>query len=472
MITWLRPKLVRTRLTLWYVFVLGVLLVVFAAGASFVLVWHMSAQLKRQAVQDLETVEGLLYFGGDGQLHLNEEYHNHPESKLVQDRLLEVLSLDGKILYRNDRLGMRTIGGAPFTGEGVGGYSERSIRASDGTAVILASRQHLLQGYPILMRLAYSQEPIWNRLTDFFTILLIALPLTLAAAGFGGYMMANRALDPIGQMAQRAEQITTERLHDRLPVESNDELGHLARVFNQMLLRIEQSFDQLRRFTADASHELRTPLASIRSVGEVGLQKDASPEEYRDTIGSMLEEINRLTSLIDNLLTLSRADAGQIPLKLEIFPITEIVEEAASLLDVLIEEKRLTFNFEGEKNALVRGDRLVLRQAAVNILHNAVKFTPAGGSIFARVSCEGSCILLSITDNGPGIPTEHLTKVFDRFYRVDPARTSDNKGAGLGLSIAQWAARANDGEIGLSTAPEGGCTFWIRLPLVSSNPAV
>ena len=128
---WLRPKLVRTRLTLWYVFVLGILLVVFAAGASFVLVWHMSAQLKRQAVQDLETVEGLLYFGGDGQLHLNEEYHNHPESKLVQDRLLEVLSLDGTILYRNDRLGMRTIGGAPFTGEGVGGYSERSIRASD-----------------------------------------------------------------------------------------------------------------------------------------------------------------------------------------------------------------------------------------------------------------------------------------------------------------------------------------------------
>ncbi len=470
--TWPRPKLVRTRLTLWYVFVLGALLVVFAASASFVLVWHMRAQLERQAVQDLETVEGLLYFSGDGQLRLNEEYHNHPESKLVQDRLLEVLSVDGMILYRNDRLGMRTIGGAPFTGEGVGGYSERSIHASDGTLVILASRQHLLQGYPILIRLAYSQKPIWNRLTHFLLILLLALPLTLAAAGFAGYMMANRALDPIGQMAQRAEQITTERLHDRLPIESNDELGHLARVFNQMLSRIEQSFEQLRRFTADASHELRTPLASIRSVGEVGLQKDASPEEYRDTIGSMLEEINRLTSLIDSLLTLSRADAGQIPMKLEVFPIAEIMEEAASLLDVLIEEKRLTFNFEGEKNALVRGDRLILRQAAVNILHNAVKFTPAGGSISARVICEGSCTLLSITDNGPGIATEHLTKVFDRFYRVDPARADENKGAGLGLSIAQWAARAHDGEIGLSTVPEGGCKFWIRLPLASSNPAV
>src|SRR5258706_144036 len=270
--------------------------------------------------------------------------------------------------------------------------------------VILGSRQLLLQGYPILIRLAYSQKPIWNRLTHFLLILLLALPLTLAAAGFAGYMMANRALDPIGQMAQRAEQITTERLHDRLPVESNDELGHLARVFNQMLSRIEQSFEQLRRFTADASHELRTPLASIRSVGEVGLQKDASPEEYRDIIGSMLEEINRLTSLIDSLLTLSRADAGQIPMKLEVFPVAEIMEEAASLLDVLIEEK-------------------------------------------------------------------HLAKVFDRFYRVDASRSGENKGAGLGLSIAQWAARAHDGEIGLSTAPEGGCTFWIRLPLASLNPA-
>ncbi len=318
---------------------------------------------------------------------------------------------------------------------------------SDGTAVLLASRQHSMDSHTVLIRVAYSPQPIWSHLKEFLTVLLVALPFTLAAASIAGYAMAKRALDPIGQMAERAEQITTERLHDRLPVESNDELGQLARVLNQMLSRIDQSFEQLRRFTADASHELRTPLASIRSVGEVGLQKDATPEEYRDIIGSMLEEINRLTNLVDSLLTLSRADAGQIPMKFEVFPVAAIMEEAASLLDVLIEEKRLKFNFEGEKNALVRGDRLILRQAAVNILHNAVKFTPTGGTISARVCFEDSRILLSITDNGPGIPTAHLAKVFDRFYRVDPARAGENKGAGLGLSIAQWAARAHDGEI-------------------------
>lgn len=469
---WPGAKHVRIRLTLWYVLFLASFFAMFVAGAIFVIVGHMRAQLKRQAVQDLETVEGLLYFNTEGQLRLNEEYHNHPESKLVQDRFLEVLTLDNTVIYRNDRLGNRTMDGAVFAGEGIGGYSERSTSVSDGTAVIHASRQHSLNGNIILIRLAYSQQPIWDHLKDFLSTILLILPLTLTGAGIAGYMMADRALDPIGKMARRAEQITTERLHDRLPIENNDELGHLAGVFNQMLSRIEQSFEQLRRFTADASHELRTPLAAIRSVGEVGLQKDSSPEEYRDTIGSMLEEINRLTNLVDSLLTLSRADAGQILMKVEVFSVADIVQEAADLLDVLIEEKQLKFHLETDKNAFVRGDRMILRQASVNILHNAVKFTPAGGSISARVCCEGSRVVLSVTDNGPGIPTEHLAKVFDRFYRVDPARSGENKGAGLGLSIAQWAASAHDGEIGLSSAPGGGCTFWIRLPVVSSTPAI
>jgi len=467
--TWPRRSHVRTRLTAWYEFVLGVSLVVFVASASFTLVWQLREQLKRHTVEDLETVEGLLYFSGDGTLQFNGEFHNHPESKFVQERYLEVLSREAIILFRNDRLGNRTMGGVPFAGEGVGGYSERSARVSDGTPVILASRQDLLQGRTILIRVAYSEEPIWQGLKGFLMISLLALLLTLIFAAIGGYTMASRALDPIMQLAQRAEQFTTERLHDRLPVVAEDEIGNLAQVFNQVLSRIEQSFGQLRRFTADASHELRTPLASIRTVAEVGLRKDATPEEYRDIIGSMLEEINRLTDLVESLLTLSRADSGQILMKREVFSLGEIVAEAAGLLDVLIEEKGLKFRFETEKSACVRGDRLILRQAALNILHNAVKFTPAGGCIFARIFCDNSRITLSVADNGPGIPTEHLAKVFDRFYRVDSARTGENKGAGLGLSIAQWAAKTHDGEIGLSPTPGGGCTFWIRLPVASSN---
>jgi len=465
---WPRPKLVRTRVTLWYVFLLGVLLLACAVGASFLLAWQMTGQLKRHAVQDLETVEGLLYFRPTGQLGLHDDYHNHPASKLVQDRLVEILSPDGMILYRNKTLGDRTLGGTPFAGEGLGGYSERSTRASDGTSIILASRIHSLDGHRILIRLAYSQDQIWTRLKDFWLVFLLMLPVALLLAAAAGFRMVDKALQPIGQMVRRAEHINTERLHERLPVESNDELGNLGRVFNQMLSRIEQSFEQLRRFTADASHELRTPLASIRAVGEVGLQRDATPEEYRDMIGSMLEEINRLSGMIDSLLMLSRADAGQIAVKMEVFSVEEVMQDAASLLGMLMEEKNQTFSFASGEKVLVRGDRLILRQAAINILHNAVKFTPVSGKISARISCENSCVLMSVTDNGPGIPTEHLTKVFDRFYRVDPARADGNKGAGLGLSIAQWAARVHEGEIGLSPAPGGGCTFWIRIPAASS----
>src|SRR6202050_5269199 len=234
-------------------------------------------------------------------------------------------------------------------------------------------------------------------------------------------MLAKRALAPLGEMAYRAEEITSERLNERLPVgEVNDELGHLARAFNSLLARLEQSFDQLRRFTSDASHELRTPLTSIRSVGEVALQKDGSREEYRDTIGSMLEEVNRLTALVDSLLTISRADAGRIQLHPTVFSAMDLTREAAGLFEVLIEEKRQRIEVDGDEDVSVKGDRVFLRQALVNIIHNAVKYSPIGGTISVRVKHEPEGGLrLEVIDSGPGIAPEHSAKIFDRFYRVD-----------------------------------------------------
>ena len=173
---------------------------------------------------------------------------------------------------------------------------------------------------------------------------VFVLPVVLAIAGFAGYGLARRALSPIEQMARRAQEITPQRLHERLPNDdTDDELGQLARVFNETLARLEQAFEQLRRFTSDASHELRTPLATIRSVGEVGLQKDGTRAEYRDIIGSMLEEVNRLTSLVDSLLTISRADAGSLQLELVQVPVMQLAREAAALFEVLVEEKSLEF---------------------------------------------------------------------------------------------------------------------------------
>src|ERR1700722_5308950 len=425
----------------------------------------MRSELDNYAVQDIETVEGLLYFDASGHLKLREDYHNHPESKEVLERLVEVRSLGGAVLYRNERLGDQPLGGNLIRDEGDGGYSIRSARLIDGTTVRMASRRHTLDGHPILIRLGYSEQPIWARFEELAIATLLAVPIVLALAGLGGYLLAKRALAPLEQMTRHAEEITSERLHERLPTGVDDELGHLARVFNNLLARLEQSFEQLRRFTADASHELRTPLTAIRSVGEVALQKDGTREEYRDTIGSMLEEVNRLTALVESLLTISRADAGRIQLHPTIFPAMELAREAAGLFEVLVEEKGQRIVVEGDEGVDVRGDRVFLRQALVNIIHNAVKHSPVGGAISVGVHSEASGnILIEVIDIGLGNPPAHPPKIFDRFYRADESRSREAGGAGLGLSIAQWSVREHGGNIQLLTTPGTGCRFQIWLP--------
>jgi heavy metal sensor kinase len=443
----------------------SVLVLSWGLTASFLFL-QMRSQLDNYAVQDIETVEGLLYFEPSGRLILREDYHNHPESREVLERLVEVRAADGRVLYRNERLGNQALGGNPMQGEGEGGYSIRSARLANGTTVRMASRRHALDGHPLLIRLGYSEQPIWARVEELAVATLLAVPIVLALAGLGGYLLAKRALTPLEEMAERAEEITSERLSERLPIgEVDDELGHLARVFNKLLARLEQSFEQLRRFTSDASHELRTPLASIRSVGEVALQKDGSREEYRDTIGSMLEEVNRLTALVDSLLTISRADAGRIQLHPTVFSVMDLAREAAGLFEVLVEDKNQRITVQGDEGVKVKGDRVFLRQALVNIIHNAVKYSPAEGAITVRVEHEpeGS-IRVDVVDSGPGIAPEHAAKIFDRFYRVDESRSRGAGGAGLGLSIAQWAVRVHGGDIHLRATPGSGCTFQICLP--------
>jgi heavy metal sensor kinase len=465
-----RPRHLRTSLTLWYVTMLAVVLLVFLLGMSLLHFWQLRAELGRYAIQDVETVEGLLFFRPDRTLSMREDYHNHPESKSVLERLLEVRAPDGTVLYRNERLGKRSLGGNPLPGEGVGGYSVRSVRLADGTRVRMVSRRHSIDGNPTVIRLAYSEDPIFAHMGDLLLASLLVLPLTLGISGFAGYLLARRALAPLEEMTRRAGKITPQRLHERLPIDNpDDEIGQLAGVFNTTLARLEQAFEQLRRFTSDASHELRTPLAAMRSVGEVGLHKDGSREQYRDIIGSMLEEGNRLTRLVDSLLEISRADSGVVQFHPSVFCVLDLAREATVLFEVLIEEKSQKLALTGDENATVTGDRLFLRQSLVNIIHNAVKYSPEGGTIAVNVHKDGAGrVVVEVKDSGPGIPPEHAAKVFDRFYRVDKARTRSEGGAGLGLSIAKWAVQAHGGNIAIDSAPGGGCTFKVSLPVKSS----
>jgi heavy metal sensor kinase len=461
------PRRLGTRLTLSYLLLLAGTMLVFTVGTAAVVFYQMRAQLGHFAVQDIETVEGLLSLTPDGRLKVRDDYHNHAESKLILEHFLEVLAADGSVLYRNDRLGPRGLGAAPLANEGIGGYSQRSGTLSDGTRVIIVSRRHSLDGRSILIRLAHSEEPVYHALEEFLLAAALLFPVILGAAALAGYRMSRGILEPVQNMASRAGEITSSRLHERLPMNgTGDELDHLAEVFNQTLTRLDESFRQLKQFTSDASHELRTPLAALRSVGEVGLARDGTREEYRELIGSMLEEVNRLTHLVDELLMISRGDAGAIRLHYSAMGAFELAKETVALLEPLAEEKQQRLVLTGDENATIKADPVFLRQALINILHNAIKYSPVGATTALRVFRENAqWVTISVQDAGPGIAPEHTARIFDRFYRVDQGRSRAAGGFGLGLSIAQWAVEAHQGKITVSSENGNGSTFSITLPV-------
>jgi heavy metal sensor kinase len=457
---------VRHRLTLWYVGVFGLILLLSIGGATLLEYWALTQQMYHAEIQDIETAEGLLAFGSDGRLVLHEEYHNHPENILALDRYMQVMSLDGTVLLRNAKLGSRNLGGSALRGEGLVGYHPRQITLADGTGLLMISHIHSIDGKPLLIRLAYEAAPVKSGVVRFLVLLLAAVPPALLLAGLGGYRMALKALRPLKNMALHAETITANHLDQRLPVENpEDELGHMARVLNDLLQRLQDSFDNLKRFTADASHELRTPLASIRSVGEVGLQRLHTPAEYRDRIGSMLEEVTRLTEMVDGLLSISRADAGQIAMHRVTFPAMDLAREVVALLGLLAEERGQRIQVMGDEALLVNADRMVLQRGLANIFENAIKHAPPATLITLEVRRVGESVEISVEDRGDLIAEEFRLKVFERFFRLDASRSREAGGTGLGLAIAKWAAEANDGSIRLEVGKDGGNLFVIRVPL-------
>ena len=317
-----------------------------------------------------------------------------------------------------------------------------------------------------MLQVARSEASMRRQLTELLLLLVFGLPLGVAMAGVGGYVLAHKALAPVDLMASRARAITADRLSDRLPVANpRDELGRLATVFNQTLERLESSFEQMRRFTADVSHELRTPLTAIRVVGEVALRDDRDAAAYRTVIGSMLEEVDRLSILVDRLLTLSRAQTGEEKLSREIVALADLAEEVVAELGVLAEEKQQDLRIEAHGGPRTLGDRIVLRQAITNLIDNAIKYTPSGGKICVRVLQTAEAAVLEVRDTGPGIPKDVQTHIFDRFSPASaPLRTMRAAGGwGLGLAIARWAVEANGGTISATSSSEGS-EFRLTLP--------
>jgi len=456
-------------LTLWYVLVLASLLALYAGVASLFLFLSLREDFDHNLLEDLETVEGSLTKESHGLVSLHS---NHPDAAEPRiGHFIEVWSPEGSLLFRSAALQNQAMGGPPGPKEGLRDPTPSTTRLPNGAQVRLVSSVYHVEDQRVVLRVAYSEEGLWGELREFGAVLLLGFPIALLLAGVGGYALARKALAPIDRMAIQTQKISAERLTDRLSVENpEDELGKLASVFNAMLARLQAAFDQLRRFTADASHELRTPLTAIRSVGEVALQEQKSPAEYRDVIGSMLEEVDRLTRLVESLLTLSRADAGHVQLQRMDISLLALTREASSMVEVLAEEKGQRMDIDGDADLIVSVDRLVLRQGIVNLLDNAIKYSPRNTPILVRVGFGAAGrASLDITDEGPGIPFEHQPYVFDRFYRVDQARTREWGGTGLGLAITRWAVQAHGGEIDLTSKHGMGTTFHVSLPLAPDS---
>ncbi len=464
-------RTLRVRLTLLYGVLLALGLTLYAVGTSVYLLHDLRKQQDVSLDREIETVEGLIFLSPEGEVELRSEEGEARSESPEHGYVLEMWSVDGKPMFLSAGLEDASLGPAPDATQNPFDRSPHSYRLSNGSRVRVAARRHNVEGRVLLLRLAVSEEPLWDEFWDMVSVLAIGLPIMVLLIGFAGYAVAGQALQPVDEMAQRARKISAERLNERLSIlNPNDELGNLGLAFNETLARLEKSFEQLRRFTADASHELRTPLTAIRSVGEVALQNPGDTAYYRDIIGSMLEEANRLTRLVESLLTISRADAGHIQLQHTAVNILDLAKESATLLEVLAEEKQQTIAVQGDPSITISADRLILRQVLINLIDNAVKYSPTGGRIEVRVKATTGEAQIEIEDSGPGISVEHAEKVFQRFYRINKARTHAEGGAGLGLSIVEWAVSVHGGRVELDSTPGAKCTFRLHFPLKQQEP--
>jgi heavy metal sensor kinase len=458
MTRWWRSHNVRVRLTIWYVTVMLVVLAVYAAAVFTVVSRNASEALDARIRSDFQWASAMVDETPDGGIAWSYDDITEEENFWFL-----VWSPEGTLLFQNVEAR-----NSPLPG------SRELALAADDTVVPLdhpvapvrvLTRRGRIGATPVVIQVARSEAAMRGNIRELALILALGLPLAAAIAGLGGYALARRALLPIERMTDRAQTITAERLHDRLPVHNpDDEMGRLATVFNETLARLEGSFEQMRRFTADVSHQLRTPLTAIRTVGEVGLRERRDEAAYRGIIGSMLEEADRLASLVDRLLMLSRAETGEARAPAEAFDLADLAQEVAGHLEVLAEEKRQSIVCEragGRDGVQATADRFAVRQALINLVDNAIKFSPAGRQIRLRVSEAPGEAIVEVIDTGRGIDPAACERIFDRFYR---AADGDPSGAGLGLSIAKGAVEASGGRLTLVTSGPGGSTFQIALP--------
>jgi len=305
-------------------------------------------------------------------------------------------------------------------------------------------------------------------LSHFRNNILIALPIILILGTLGGWVLARRSLSPIGYIASKSRNITSENLSERLQLRgSDDEMDDLIRTINEMIARLESSFKRMAEFTADASHELKTPICAMRGEAEVLLSKGRKTEEYQEGLAHFIEEFDHLNQMINDLILLSKFDATQVELKMAPLRLDLLVKDLCNLFQVLAEQKEIELSVGEIEEVTIVGDKMRLQQLFTNLIDNAIKYT-SEGSIRVSVEKYEEVVLVKICDTGIGIPKEEQEKIFKRFYRVDKSRSKETGGVGLGLSIAEWIVHAHQGRIEVDSKLNKGSTFTVYL-LIQKN---
>lgn len=348
-----------------------------------------------------------------------------------------------------------SVTGIPLWGASGGRAAARRVTYGSRTFVVLAVE---------------SLDSIAADLQALRRILAIALPLLILVAGFGGYLLTRRGLAPLGAMASQARRISSQNLDSRLEIgRAAEELSMLSDSFNELLARLDQSFDSMRRFVQDASHEIRTPLAVIRGEADVALSRDRTAIEYREALVMVQQESQRLSRLVDDLLNLARADAGRVQLRIEQLYLNDLLAECCRSVQPIAAAREIGLECHCAEDVPFRGDEGLLRRMVINLLDNAVRYTPAGGKVSAALEAEGPGVRIRIADTGVGISAEAATHVFERFYRADESRSRRQDGFGLGLSIVKWIAESHHGAVELTSQPGEGSTFTVHLARESSS---
>ncbi|MGZ3568466.1 MAG: sensor histidine kinase [Thermodesulfobacteriota bacterium] len=475
----------RFKLTLWYVLILGVLLTSFSGFLYFTL----SKSLYRDVDNKLKSLAELIASESSSPLSkfsfgtidqaLEASMNLKPIGKFIQ-----VLDESGNIGRKSDNLRnvQLPISLNALKNASKGSNTFETNRTIENTPLRIMTFPVVENGHVTkIVQIASSLEGVEDALNKLFLILIISVPSTLILASLGGQFLAHKALKPVDDITQTARMITSKNLNQRInPPKVKDEISRLIETFNEMISRLDQSFQQMKQFSSDASHELKTPLTILKGEVEVMLRKERTSHEYQQTLKSNLEEINRMSQIVEDLLTLSKADTGEIGLNKEDINLTEILNEVVAQMNRLASSKKLDLSSSNHDEEIhLFGDALRLRELFINLIENGIKYTEEGGSIrifLQKVSSarnqsgwlereKGELVKIIVSDTGIGIAQEDQERIFDRFFRVDKARSREQGGSGLGLSICKWIVEAHQGDIEVESELGKGSSFIVRLPL-------